>query len=62
MLTIALVSGGFLAGCGGSGGDYSNEPRPPAPINVTAAVTDQRISVSPKSFGAGPIVLIVSNQ
>ena len=50
-----------LAGCG-SDDDYANRPRPAAPINVTAAITDSRISVSPRSFGAGPIVLIVSNQ
>ena len=60
--TIALLSTVLLAGCGGSDGDYANEPRPPAPINVTAAVTEEQISVSPRSFGAGPIVLIVSNQ
>jgi hypothetical protein len=50
------------AGCGSSEGDYANKPRPASPINVTAAVTDDRISVSPKTFGAGPIVMIVSNQ
>lgn len=50
-----------LAGCGG-GDDYANRPRPPAPINVTAAISDARISVSPRRFGAGPIVLIISNQ
>jgi hypothetical protein len=50
------------AGCGGGGGDYANRPRPPAPINVTAAISNSRISISPRSFGAGPIVLIVSNQ
>lgn len=50
-----------LAGCG-SGDDYANRPRPPAPINVTAAISDSGISVSPRRFGAGPIVLIVSNQ
>lgn len=49
------------AGCGG-GDDYANRPRPPAPINVTAAISDARISVSPRQFGAGPIVLIISNQ
>ena len=54
--TLALV-----AGCGG-GGDYANNPRPPAPINVTAAITNSKVSVSPQRFGAGPIVLIVSNQ
>lgn len=62
VLTIALLPAAFLAGCGGGESDYENKPRPPAPINVTAAVTDERISVSPRAFGAGPIVLIVSNQ
>jgi hypothetical protein len=55
--TLAL-----MAGCGGGGGDYANTPRPPAPINVTAAITNSKISVSPQRFGAGPIVLIISNQ
>ncbi len=50
-----------LAACGG-GNDYANNPRPPAPINVTAAISDSSISVSPRKFGAGPVVLIVSNQ
>ena len=54
--TLALV-----AGCGG-GSDYANKPRPPAPINVTAAISNSKISVSPQRFGAGPIVLIISNQ
>ena len=57
-IALALVS---VAGCGG-GDDYANKPRPPAPINVTAAITDARVSVSPRRFGAGPIVLIISNQ
>jgi hypothetical protein len=57
--TLALAS----AGCGGSSeDDYENRLRPPAPINITAAITDERISVSPETFGAGPIVLLVSNQ
>ena len=51
-----------LAGCGGSGEDYANKPRPATPINVTAAISDKEISISPKTFGAGPVVIIVSNQ
>lgn len=51
----------MLAGCGG-GEDYANTPRPASPINVTAAISDKEISVSPTRFGAGPIVIIVSNQ
>jgi len=50
-----------IAGCG-SGGDYKNQPRPPSPINVTAYVSDKSVSVSPTTFGAGPIVVIVTNQ
>lgn len=51
----------ILAGCGGTD-DYANKPRPPAPINVTANITDERIAISPRRFGAGPIVLIIANQ
>jgi hypothetical protein len=50
-----------LAGCGG-GSDYKNNPRPAAPINVTAFVGPKSVSVSPAHFGAGPIVVIVTNQ
>jgi hypothetical protein len=49
-----------IAGCGDD--DHANRDRPPASINVTAAIADGRIHVSPRAFGAGPIRLIVSNQ
>ena len=60
---LACVTGAavLLAGCGG-GKDYKNEPRPPAPINVTAYISSKQVSVSPATFGAGPIVVIVANQ
>jgi hypothetical protein len=51
----------IVAGCG-SGTNYKNNPRPPAPLNITASVSNTGIAVSPTSFGAGPIVLIVTNQ
>lgn len=50
-----------VAGCGG-GSSYRNEPRPAAPIVVTASISKNAVSVSPKQFGAGPITLIVTNQ
>jgi hypothetical protein len=59
--TVMALTALVLAGCGASS-DYRNEPRPPAPIVLTASISDQRISVSPRSFGAGPISLIVTNQ
>jgi hypothetical protein len=57
----ALALAGALAGCGQEE-DHANRERPAASINVTAAIIDGRINVSPDSFGAGPIRLIVTNQ
>ena len=57
----ALAVGLLFSACG-SEDDYANEPRPPAPITIAANITEERISVSPNEFGAGPISLIVSNQ
>ena len=57
-----LVGAASLASCGGDDSEYANDPRPPAPINVTAAITERGLTVAPQRFGAGPIVLIVTNQ
>lgn len=57
----ALVCATGLAGCGAAE-DHANRERPAASINVTAAIADGRVNVSPRRFGAGPIRLIVSNQ
>jgi hypothetical protein len=51
-----------LGGCGSSSADYKNDPRPAGPIVITGYIDDQRVSVSPRSLGAGPISLIVTNQ
>jgi hypothetical protein len=58
---LALAAPAGLAACGQED-DHANRERPPASINVTAAIIDGRINVSPSSFGAGPIRLIVTNQ
>jgi len=58
---VVAVLAAAVAACGG-GGDYQNKPRPPAPINVTAAIDAKRVRVSPGTFGAGPVVIIISNQ
>jgi hypothetical protein len=57
----AIAAAVVLAGCGASA-DSRTDPRPPAPIILTASISDQRVSVSPRRFGAGPISLIVTNQ
>jgi hypothetical protein len=61
LLFGVLALAGVAAGCG-SKSDYKNELRPPSPINVTASISDRGVAVSPARFGAGPIVLIVTNQ
>ena len=60
-LILAAAACCGVAACGG-GSDYANKDRPPSPINVTAAITSKKISLSPKTFGAGLVVLTVSNQ
>ncbi len=49
-----------VAGCG-SDEDYANEPRPPSAINVSAAISQDKVTVSPAEFGAGPITLLIAN-
>jgi hypothetical protein len=63
-VAVAVAIGVSLpaSGCGGEESDYANDPRPPATITIAARIGDDRISVSPREFGAGPIELIVSNQ
>jgi hypothetical protein len=58
-VSLAVATG--LAACGQEE-DHANRERPAASINVTAAIIDGRIHVSPTRFGAGPIRLIVTNQ
>jgi hypothetical protein len=50
-----------VSACGSSGGTFANRPRPPAPVNLTVYVNNSRVSVSPSSVGAGPVVFIVTN-
>lgn len=59
LVACAMVAGIALAGCGED--DYANEPRPPVPVVVTAAIVDGKVNVAPEQLGAGPIELIVSN-
>lgn len=63
-LAVAVAIGIVVpaSGCGTEEDDYANDPRPPAPITVSARIGDDRVSVSPTKFGAGPVTIIVSNQ
>ena len=58
--SVAPLAAGLAVGCGAE--DHANDPRPPAPIEVTAKVDDDRVDVQPSKFGAGLVVMTVSNQ
>lgn len=51
----------LAAGCGG-GAHFANKSRPPTPVDSTVYVNDARVSVSPNSVGAGPVVFTITNQ
>ncbi len=51
----------ILCGCGGGGGSLATRPRPAVTVNLTVEIDNQRVSVSPTSVGAGPIMFIVTN-
>lgn len=59
LTALALVT--LAYGCGDTAERTSNL-RPPTPINVSVEIGDDEISASPSKFGAGPIVLVASNQ
>jgi hypothetical protein len=62
-MTIGILGAVAVAASGcGSSKTFANKPRPAAPINLTVYINDSRVSVSPASVGAGPIVFIVTNQ
>ncbi|HKJ36114.1 MAG TPA: hypothetical protein VKA36_06070 [Solirubrobacterales bacterium] len=66
----ALLAAGALAalaaGCGAE--DFPNDPRPPAPIELTARIGDEKVVVSPtqtqsgEPIGAGLANVTISNQ
>jgi hypothetical protein len=58
---VALAALAGLPACG-EDEDHVNRDRPAASLNITAAIIDGRINVSPRSIGAGPLRLIVTNQ
>jgi hypothetical protein len=58
LLAMAAMT---AAGCGGES-KFKNDPRPPAPVQLTGVITDKGVTVSPDRVGAGPVILLISNQ
>jgi hypothetical protein len=60
LLSAAAAGALLIGGCGGED-DFENDPRPPVPLQLTGVITDENVTVSPRTVAPGPIVLIVSN-
>ena len=63
LMAFALLAmgGSIFSACGGEG-EFANKARPAAPVQLTGVITDKGVTVSPDRVGAGPIVLLISNQ
>lgn len=53
LLASTAVVGIAVTGCGSE--DFPNDPRPPAPIELTAKVDDRKVIVSPIEFDGAPV-------
>lgn len=51
-----------VSACGSTQGQIAADTRPPSPVNLSVYVSGSRVSVSPASVGAGPVVFVVTNQ
>jgi len=61
--TIGILVTATLAASGcGSSTKFANQARPATPVDLTVYINDARVSVSPNSVGAGPVIFIVTNQ
>jgi hypothetical protein len=61
MIGIVGATAILVSGCGSSTGTFANKPRAPEPITITGQISNSRVLISPTTFGAGPIDLIVTN-
>ncbi len=61
----ALTAGALalaLTGCGGGDSQFTNTPRPPVQVDLSVYIDNHHVSVSPTNVGAGPVLVIVTNQ
>ena len=59
-LCAAIAASAGAVGCGED--DFENEPRPASPIELTAAIDKNGVSIAPSDPGAGLVVVTISNQ
>ncbi len=59
-LGMTCVAALALSACGSE--DFENDPRPASPIELTAAIDKNGVTVAPGEFGAGIVTITISNQ
>lgn len=57
---LALAAAALAAGCGAA--SRTNEDRPPPVIELNAVVNPAEVTLTPVKVGAGPLVILISNQ
>jgi len=60
IVPLAALAALGISACGNE--DFKNDPRPPAPIALTARIGNDGVSVSPSEAGAGIANITISNQ
>jgi hypothetical protein len=55
-----LMVAAAVGGCGSE--DFPNEPRPPAPVELSARIDGGGVQVAPTTVGAGLATITISNQ
>jgi hypothetical protein len=60
VVPLAALAALGIAACGEE--DFKNDPRPPAPIALSARIGERGVSVSPARAGAGLANITISNQ
>jgi hypothetical protein len=61
LIAFLAVGAMGISACGSSA-HFADKPRPATPVDLTVYVNDARVSVSPASVGAGPVIFYVTNQ
>lgn len=61
-LAVTLAASAVLAGCGASGNRVASRRSPPSTLGVSVMITNARVAAAPARFGAGPVLVTVTNQ
>ena len=57
---LIVLAGAGVVGCGSE--DFPNDPRPPAPVELSAKVDNRSVVIAPALTGAGLATVTISNQ